>query len=140
MMHKLIIMKNILFIACIFLTACNTPTKQRADAAPDSTDKIINAGAANDSGAALIAKNDCLTCHSIDKKMIGPSYKQVADKYESNAGNIDKLSHSIIDGSKGLWGDSLQHNGVMTPHPNLSYNDAETMVKYILSLKNKNNK
>ncbi len=79
----------------------------------------------------LIGSNDCTTCHAIDKKLIGPAYKDVAKKYEDNQATEDTLISKIKHGGSGNWG-----NIAMTPHPNLSDEDARLMVKYILSLKN----
>jgi len=79
-------------------------------------------------GLALIAKNDCLTCHKVDEKLIGPAYREVANKYTDK--DIPMLAAKIIKGGSGVWGQVP-----MTPHPNLSVADAEQMVKYILLLK-----
>jgi cytochrome c len=79
----------------------------------------------------LIGSNDCTTCHAIDKKVIGPAYKDVAKKYEDNQATEDTLISKVKHGGSGNWG-----NIAMTPHPNLSDEDARVMVKYILSLKN----
>jgi cytochrome c len=81
-------------------------------------------------GAALIEKNDCLTCHKLDQKVIGPAYTDVANKYTASPAVIDTLANKIIKGGSGNWG-----NIAMSPHPNLSMTDAQDMVKYILSLK-----
>ncbi|WP_336514739.1 c-type cytochrome [Pollutibacter soli] len=81
-------------------------------------------------GKALIAASDCLTCHKEDAKVIGPSYQDVAKKYENNAENVKLLSEKVMKGGQGVWGQIP-----MSPHPNLSQTDAEAMVKYILSLK-----
>jgi len=81
-------------------------------------------------GAALIQKNDCLTCHKLDQKIIGPAYTDVANKYTASPAVIDTLANKIIKGGSGNWG-----NIAMSPHPNLSITDAQEMVKYILSLK-----
>ncbi len=81
-------------------------------------------------GAALIQKNDCLTCHKLDQKIIGPAYVDVANKYTASPAVIDTLANKIIKGGSGNWG-----NIAMSPHPNLSMTDAQDMVKYILSLK-----
>jgi cytochrome c len=81
-------------------------------------------------GEALIQKNDCLTCHKLDQKVIGPAYVDVANKYTSSPAVIDTLANKIIKGGSGNWG-----NIAMSPHPNLSMTDAQDMVKYILSLK-----
>jgi len=81
-------------------------------------------------GEALIQKNDCLTCHKLDQKIIGPAYIDVANKYTASPAVIDTLANKIIKGGSGNWG-----NIAMSPHPNLSMTDAQDMVKYILSLK-----
>jgi cytochrome c len=81
-------------------------------------------------GLALVAKSDCLTCHEINKPKIGPTYRDVAAKYEDTEENIAKLAATIIKGSSGVWG-----TVPMTAHPTLSEEDARQMVKYILLLK-----
>lgn len=81
-------------------------------------------------GLELVAKNDCLTCHKVSEKLTGPAYKDVAAKYESNDANISMLASKIIKGGSGVWGTIP-----MTPHANLSEEDAKQMVKYILLLK-----
>lgn len=83
-------------------------------------------------GKTLISKSDCMACHSIDNKMIGPSYISVADKYALNQVNIAGLSKKIINGGSGAWGTIP-----MIAHPTLSSADADKMVKYILTLKEK---
>ena len=55
-------------------------------------------------GAELAQKNNCMACHSIDKKIIGPSYKDVAKKYKGNTDAVAMLSKKIKDGSTGVWG------------------------------------
>ena len=82
-------------------------------------------------GEKLIAQSDCLACHQVDKKVVGPSYKEVAQKYEFNDKNVNYLADKIMKGGKGVWGELP-----MTPHPGLAENDAQEMAKYILSLKN----
>ena len=81
-------------------------------------------------GLALIADSDCLTCHKIDETSTGPSYRQVADKYAGSDTSVVYLGGKIITGGKGVWGEAY-----MTPHADLSKEDAEAMAKYILLLK-----
>lgn len=95
--------------------------------APSTTDVAAD----NEKALTLIGSSDCMTCHAIDRKVIGPAYKDVANKYENTPANVDTLVSKIIHGGSGNWG-----NLVMTPHPDLPVEDAKTMVKYILSLKN----
>jgi cytochrome c len=95
--------------------------------------------AAKDAGAAqqnfekgknLIAMSDCLACHQVEKRLVGPGYEEVAAKYEMNDKNVDYLAGKIIKGGSGVWGQIP-----MTPHPDLKQEDAKEMAKYILSLK-----
>ncbi len=80
-------------------------------------------------GKRLIELSDCKSCHSIDKKSIGPTYLDVSKKYKSGNTNIGKLSDKILKGGGGVWGEQA-----MAAHPTLSNDDAREMVKYILSL------
>ncbi|MEO8711299.1 MAG: c-type cytochrome [Parafilimonas sp.] len=137
-MKKFAIKINIFSAFVIMLAACGAGTgKTAASDSANATESIINKGGAsgdtagNISGSRLIAANDCLTCHKINEQSVGPSYKQVADRYEMNNGNIENLADRIIKGAKGLWGQNA-----MTPHPNLSVPQAKAMSKYILSLRN----
>jgi cytochrome c len=81
-------------------------------------------------GKALIEASDCLTCHKVDSKVIGPAYQEVAKKYENNEANVKMLAQKIINGGQGNWGD-IQ----MQAHKDISEEDASAMVEYILSLK-----
>lgn len=127
----------LLFIAVSFLAACGAGTGETSKSdSPNATQSIINTGGtsidtANVSGNNLIAANDCLTCHKIDEKSTGPSYKEIANRYENNQGNVENLANKIIKGGKGLWGQTA-----MTPHPTLTEPQAQEMAHYILSLRN----
>jgi len=138
-MKKLVI----LFAAATFIVSCGnnnsdagTNTTSETPAAGESTDpgNAPTAGAAAsadaDKGLDLIAKSDCLTCHKVEEKLVGPAYREVANKYAGQPGAVDTLASKIIHGGAGNWGQVP-----MTPHPQISKEDAETMVKYILSLK-----
>jgi cytochrome c len=83
-------------------------------------------------GLELLPKSDCLTCHKVEEKLIGPAYRDVANKYTSDDKTIAMLVDKIIKGGAGVWGPVP-----MTPHPALSKEDATKMVKYVLLLKNK---
>ncbi len=80
-------------------------------------------------GESLISKSDCFACHKVNEKLLGPSYKDVANKYGNTKANIDYLVTKIKAGGSGVWGAIP-----MSPHPALSDEDAEAMVQYILSL------
>ncbi len=83
-------------------------------------------------GLYLINSNDCKSCHMISKTSVGPAYKDVAEKYKADPAAVANLSAKVIHGGGGVWG---QH--AMAAHPKLSQKQAETMVKYILSLSQK---
>ncbi len=88
------------------------------------------AAAGGKDGKALIEASDCRTCHLDKDKLIGPSYIEVAKKYPNTDANVKLLSSKVMAGGTGVWGQIP-----MVAHPNLSAEDAEAMVKYILSMK-----
>ena len=79
---------------------------------------------------ALLKKNNCMACHAVDKKLVGPSYKAVADKYRGQSDAADRLAKKIRAGGAGVWGAIP-----MPPHPQVSEADAKTMATYILKTK-----
>lgn len=82
-------------------------------------------------GLEVTAKSDCATCHNINTKIVGPAYADVAKKYAGAADTtIERLANKVIQGGSGVWGQVP-----MTPHPNLSKEDATAAVKYVLLLK-----
>ena len=89
---------------------------------------VDSASAGKNEGLALIEGADCLTCHKMDVRVVGPSYQEVADKYTE--GDLDMLATKIIEGGKGNWGEIP-----MTPHAGMSKENAKKMVEYILTLK-----
>ncbi|MDE1892703.1 MAG: c-type cytochrome [Xanthomonadaceae bacterium] len=81
-------------------------------------------------GEALARASDCFACHAVDKKVVGPAYRQVAQRYAGKGkAEIPILVRKIKAGGKGNWGDIA-----MTAHPKLSNADLTLMVKWILSL------
>jgi cytochrome c len=78
----------------------------------------------------LLKKHACLSCHAVDKKLVGPSYKDVAAKYRGQAGAEKTLAEKVKKGGQGVWGQIP-----MPPNPNVSDADLNAMVKYILSVK-----
>ena len=53
---------------------------------------------------ALATSKNCMACHAVDKKLVGPSYKDVAAKYAGQKDAVDMLAGKIIKGSAGVWG------------------------------------
>ena len=78
----------------------------------------------------LATKNACTACHSVDKKLVGPAYKDVAAKYSAEKGAEAKLVEKVKKGSVGVWGQVP-----MPPNAAVSDADAATLVKWILSIK-----
>lgn len=81
-------------------------------------------------GVELMKQNDCPSCHMIERKIVGPSYADVAAKYESTDENVEMLAGRVIAGNVGVWGEIP-----MPAHPALAKEDAEDMVRYVLLLK-----
>lgn len=82
-------------------------------------------------GLELVNNNDCKTCHKVDEKLVGPAFRDVANKYSNTPAELDTLAHKIIKGGQGNWG-SIP----MAGHDKLSVEDATAMAKYVLLLKN----
>jgi cytochrome c len=90
------------------------------------------ASAAVDAKAAeaLAQKSGCLACHSIDKKVIGPSYKDIAAKYKGDKGAEAKLIAKVKNGGSGVWGPIP-----MPPNtPHVKDADIKTVVQWILGM------
>ncbi|TAH06122.1 MAG: cytochrome c class I [Sphingobacteriia bacterium] len=123
----------VLFAVTALIAACGSENEKKETPANAATNAPANDLSSNPDyvkGLALVGKSDCLTCHKISDKLIGPSYKDVAAKYEATEENIAMLAGKIIKGGKGVWGEIP-----MTPHPQISEADAKQMVKYIMLLK-----
>ena len=83
-------------------------------------------------GLYLMNSSDCKSCHVLDKTSVGPSFMAVASKYKNDPAAVQKLAEKVVAGGSGVWGEHA-----MAAHPNISQENAETMVKYILSLSQK---
>lgn len=83
-------------------------------------------------GAELVNGSDCATCHRVAERNIGPSFNEVANKYDNSEGMVDELATKIIRGGYGRWGEVA-----MPPHENISMQDARSMARYVLSLESK---
>jgi len=112
--------------------AANQTAKESESSVDTNANKTgtEDSGTSSAPGAKLIAASDCGTCHKVDSKVIGPSFNDIAAKYPATDANVDTLANKVIKGGSGHWG-----TVPMTPHPALALADAQTIVKYILSLK-----
>src|SRR4029079_352546 len=80
---------------------------------------------------ALIAKYDCAFCHNRDTKTVGPNYKDLAAKYRADAATLDKLAAKVRAAGSGTWGAVP-----MPSHPQLSVNEAKTIIRHFLRANN----
>lgn len=80
--------------------------------------------------ADLFRKSNCMACHAVDRKVLGPSLKEVATKYAGDSGAAAMLAKKIQVGGVGAWGQMP-----MPAQAQVSDADAKTLAEYILSLK-----
>ena len=79
---------------------------------------------------ALAQKNNCLGCHAVSVKLVGPAFKEVAAKYAGQSDAVEVLMASVRNGSVGKWGEMP-----MPAHPKLSAADAKKLVEWVLKAK-----
>lgn len=93
---------------------------------------LMMAGTANAAAVdaqALAQKSACLACHSVDKKLVGPAYKDVAKKYKGDKTAEAKLIEKVKKGGSGVWGPVP-----MPPNATVKDEDIKTLVKWILAM------
>jgi len=105
-------MKTSHALAAAFAAACLSTAAQAADE------------------TALAQKSGCLACHAVDKKVVGPSYKEVANKYRGDKTAEAKLDKKVKEGGVGVWGQIP-----MPPNSQVSDADIKKLVAWVLSLK-----
>ncbi len=96
---------------------------------PDKINSAIKEEDFN-TGLSLITQSDCFTCHKMNEKVVGPSFREIANRYPIKSITIDSLAENIVEGSMGNWGQIR-----MLPHSNVSKEDAKKMMHYIFALK-----
>lgn len=122
-----------LFLAgslALLVFSCSKKDNTPAEGTPSETAGTTESASKSLSGDQIIETLDCSGCHSVNEKMVGPSYQEIADKYSDQ--DTEMLASKIIEGGSGVWG-----NVPMAAHPQVSKEDAKKMVGYILSLKKK---
>jgi cytochrome c len=100
------------------MTGCAVASMLLASAVEAATD-----------GAPLAAKYNCQACHTVDKKLVGPAYKEVAAKYAGDSTALAKLEQKVKTGGSGVWG------AIPMPPNNVPDADLKTLVEWILALK-----
>ncbi len=101
-------------VACALLALSVAATAARAADAPR--------------GLVIAQRNACLGCHAIDRKLVGPSFQQVASKYKGDAQAETLLSRKVKDGGSGVWGAIP-----MPAHPAMSDADIRIVVDWVLA-------
>ena len=79
---------------------------------------------------ALATAKNCLACHAVDKKVVGPAYKDVAKKYAGQKDAADKLAAKVMKGGSGVWGPVP-----MPANPQVNDAEAKKLVAWILAMK-----
>lgn len=123
-------MKKLFLAGClgVLLLSCSKKENTSVDTTSSEAVTASEPVKTNLSGDQIIQTLDCTGCHTANERMIGPSYKEIADKYSDK--DIEMLASKIIEGGSGVWG-----SVPMQPHPQVSKEDAKKMVEYILSQK-----
>ena len=80
--------------------------------------------------ADLAQKKNCMACHALDKKLVGPAYKEVATKYAGQKDAVDKLTQKVLKGGSGVWGPVP-----MPANPQVTEAEAKQLVQWVLTAK-----
>ena len=91
---------------------------------------LLTLATAASADQALAQKNACMSCHAVDKKIVGPALKDVAKKYAGDKTAEAKLLTKVKTGGKGVWGEIP-----MPPNPQVSDADNKKIITWVLSLK-----
>ncbi|PRF44401.1 c-type cytochrome [Burkholderia multivorans] len=79
-------------------------------------------------GLRVARSNACLGCHAVDRKLVGPSFKDIAARYKGDPQAVAKLSKKVKDGGSGVWGAIP-----MPAHPRMSDADLRSVVEWVLA-------
>ena len=90
---------------------------------------ILSGNADAIGGYALAQKHMCTACHSLDRKLVGPTWMNISLRYQNQANAEAYLIGKIRDGSSGVWG-----SNIMPPSPQLSEEDIKILADYVLKL------
>ena len=115
------------------MPAATPSVAQPAPSAADAMKPVSKPGVglSDADGRALAQKSGCFTCHTIEKKLVGPAWNDVATKYRGQKDAEAKLEAKVAKGGSGVWGTVPMPPNV----PRVNENDIKTLVHFILSLK-----
>lgn len=126
------------FAIALFFSSCGGGDKKESaddkESKKETATTDLSQNPAYQEGLAIVSKsaNLCLTCHKIEEKVTGPSYRDVANKYDNTEENISMLAKKVKNGGSGVWGEVA-----MPPNPVITEEEAAKAVRYILLLRNK---
>ncbi len=89
---------------------------------------LVTAAPAFANPAELAKTRNCLACHAADKKLVGPSYKDISAKYASQDGAVQMLAGKIQKGGAGVWGPVP-----MPPNPQVTDAEAKTLAEWVMT-------
>ncbi|AOJ67340.1 c-type cytochrome [Burkholderia savannae] len=79
-------------------------------------------------GLKVARSNACMGCHAVDRKLVGPSFQQIAERYKNDKQAEPKLAKKVKDGGSGVWGAIP-----MPAHPRMSDADVRSVVQWVLA-------
>jgi cytochrome c len=91
---------------------------------------LVGAPAMAADGQALAQKHACMSCHQVDKKVVGPAFKEIAAKYKGDKTAEAKLIDKVKKGGSGAWGTIP-----MPPNPQVPDADVKAIVDWVLAIK-----
>lgn len=106
------------------ITAQQQPTAKTASASEDAPDKTL---------LALAQRSGCMACHAIDRKVVGPAWKDIAKRYAGDAGAKAKLMEKVAKGGRGNWTEVVGDMAMPPYSPRVSAEDIEKLVNFVLS-------
>ena len=122
-------------------TMATEPQTQIAESKPAQTEPAQEAAPSPVSTApqqndmlALAKKSGCMACHTVDKKIVGPAWKDVAKRYAGNAGAREQLIEKVSKGGKGNWTDVVGTAAMPPYYPRVSKENIGKLVDFVLSL------
>ncbi|NWG39322.1 MAG: c-type cytochrome [Hydrogenophilaceae bacterium] len=90
---------------------------------------VLGVAGAASADQGLAQKNACMSCHGVDKKIVGPAFKEVAAKYKADKTAPDRLAKHVKEGTKGNWGQVP-----MPPNPQVKDEDIKKIIAWIMTL------